>query len=103
MKIFPVVGDESVDNPVFPALPELGYPVYAIVHERPGIEDEEVLEITWQKEALLITCDKDFGSLVVRERRQCLGVVLHSRPKKWLSEFRKCLPLMVTSCWGLLR
>lgn len=70
------VGDESVDLPVLQKLSELGHRVIVIAHQAPGISDLEVLEIARAHDAILITSDKDFGELVVKQKQRCRGVVL---------------------------
>lgn len=71
-----LVADESVDFPVIKTLENTGYSIFAIVKECPGISDDQVLEIAIEKGALLLTADKDFGALVIRNRVKCAGVVL---------------------------
>ena len=71
-----LVADESVDFPIIVALRADGHDVVAVVELTPGINDEKVLELANQREALLLTGDKDFGELVYRLRRVHWGVVL---------------------------
>lgn len=42
----------------------------------PGIPEDEVLNLTNNESAILLTSDKDFGELVFRLRRIAAGVVL---------------------------
>lgn len=74
------VGDESVDLPVLQTLAALGHEVLVVALRCPGISDQAVLELAQARSALLITCDKDFGQLVVSEGQRCAGVVLVRLP-----------------------
>lgn len=56
------VADESVDAPIYKTLLNAGHTVFAIVENNPGIDDEQVLQIAYQKKAILITQDKDLVS-----------------------------------------
>ncbi|WP_127126678.1 DUF5615 family PIN-like protein [Pseudoflavitalea rhizosphaerae] len=47
------VADESVDAPIYKTLLNAGHTVFAIVENNPGIDDEQVLQIAYQKEAIL--------------------------------------------------
>lgn len=76
MKNYTIVGDESVDFPVLKALETLGYSVFAIAVESSGVSDLVVMKIAEEKEAVIITCDKDFGTLVVGNRLKCEGLIL---------------------------
>ena len=71
-----LVADESVDFPIIESLRTAGHDVLAVVELAPGINDETVLEMANQGQALLLTADKDFGELLYRLRRVHWGVVL---------------------------
>jgi len=43
---------------------------------RPGIYDQDVLNLVNQEDAILLTADKDFGELVFRQDRAAPGIVL---------------------------
>lgn len=70
------VADESVDAPIVQKLRESGYDVFSIAEQLPGIDDEKVLGIAYEKKCLLITQDKDFGELIYRLGKAHEGVVL---------------------------
>jgi len=59
-----IVADESVDYRIISALVDDGFELYAIVRERPGITDREVLACAAQRSSLLLTEDSDFGEWV---------------------------------------
>lgn len=71
-----IVADESVDFRIVGHLREVGYDVYSITEQNPSIADIEVLNIAVEKQALLITEDKDFGELVFRLQLPHTGILL---------------------------
>ncbi len=49
----------------------------AIAHDYPhALKDREVLAIAWQEQRILMTNDRDFGELLVRQRLAHAGVIL---------------------------
>jgi predicted nuclease of predicted toxin-antitoxin system len=69
--------DESVDVRLGIFLVAQGHDVKAIGVDYPhALADEEVLAISVAEERILMTNDRDFGELIVRERRQHRGVIL---------------------------
>ncbi len=73
---YQIVADESVDFRIVTQLRELGFTVYSIAEETPSITDKSILLIAVEKNALLITEDKDFGELVFRLQFQHHGILL---------------------------
>ena len=69
------VADEGVDSAIVTKLRE-EHDVLYVADMSPGISDDEVLDQANDKQALLITEDKDFGELVFRLGRIHRGVVL---------------------------
>ena len=76
MSTFVIVADESVDFAIVRSLRKDNYQVHAIAEESPALSDAAVLEIATQKNALLITEDKDFGELVYRFQMKHCGILL---------------------------
>jgi len=70
------VADESVDRPIVERLRQEGYRVLYVAELGPGMIDDAVLSLANQEAALLLTADKDFGEMVVRQRLHVYGVVL---------------------------
>lgn len=70
------LADEGVDFPVVQRLRTDGHEVLYVAEMDPGISDEKVLAAANEKNALLLTADKDFGELVYRLGRISAGVVL---------------------------
>ena len=71
-----LIADEGVDRQVVERLRRDGHQVLYIAESEPGITDELVLERANEKDALLLTADKDFGELVFREGRLSSGGVV---------------------------
>ncbi len=59
---YQVITDESVDFRIVIQLRNIGVTVYSIAEEVPSITDNSVLSIAFEKNALLITEDKDLES-----------------------------------------
>ena len=70
------LADESVDIQIVNRLREDGHDVLSVVEMEPGISDESVLAIANERNALLLTADKDFGELVFRQGLASKGVLL---------------------------
>lgn len=83
------LADESVDAHIVYALRNDGHNVEYITEVAPGIFDSSVLERANQKNAVLLTCDKDFGEMVFRRNEIHSGVILlrlHGLPQQRKSE-----------------
>jgi len=59
-----LVADESLDRQIVERLRRDGHSVAYMAEMDPGISDEEVLALSEQQSAVLITADRDFGELV---------------------------------------
>jgi len=71
-----LVADEGVDRGIVERLRSDGHEVLYVADMAPGIADATVLEMARQEDAVLVTTDKDFGELVIRQGRGDGGVVL---------------------------
>jgi predicted nuclease of predicted toxin-antitoxin system len=71
-----ILADENIVSAVVFALRADGWDVVWIAEVAPSIEDADVLAWAAREGRLLLTDDKDFGELVVREGRTHHGVVL---------------------------
>ena len=71
-----LVADESVDKPIVDRLRDDGHEVWYITEMSPSITDDSVLQCANERQALLITADKDFGEMVYRQGLIHGGVVL---------------------------
>jgi predicted nuclease of predicted toxin-antitoxin system len=70
------IADENVSRRVVERLRADGLDVTVIAGSLSGIADTEVLQIADAEDRILITEDRDFGELVVRQRLQVRGVIL---------------------------
>ncbi|MEN3000276.1 MAG: DUF5615 family PIN-like protein [Armatimonadota bacterium] len=70
------LADESVERQIVDSLREAGYEVDFVAERGAGLSDEEVLEWSEREGRVLLTADKDFGELVVRQERISTGVIL---------------------------
>lgn len=70
------LADENIDFQIVQMLRERKHTVLYVAEMDPGISDEEVLDLANQKNAVLITGDRDFGELVFRQRKIMSGVLL---------------------------
>ncbi len=44
--------------------------VFSVYEEARGTDDDKILQKAWNENWILISCDKDFGEKVYRERRR---------------------------------
>ena len=73
--------DQSAGFRLIHYLTRLGYDVQAISRDYPaGLPDEEVLAIAQREARILLTADRDFGELVVRQRLLHAGIILFRLP-----------------------
>lgn len=68
--------DEGVDKHIVETLRSQKHQVTYIAEADPGVTDDVVLVTANQKNALLITSDKDFGEMVYRQGSLFNGVLL---------------------------
>ncbi|MBW3597778.1 MAG: DUF5615 family PIN-like protein [Planctomycetes bacterium] len=67
--------DECTGPAVARWLRDQGHDVYSVYDEAPGSTDELILDKAYAEDWILITNDKDFGTMVFRERKLHRGVV----------------------------
>jgi predicted nuclease of predicted toxin-antitoxin system len=70
------LADENVSSSVIRRLRAGGLDVVSIGETRSGAPDKEVLDAADAEGRILITEDRDFGELVVRQRLGVRGVIL---------------------------
>lgn len=68
--------DESVEYRVVEYLKSLGHDVVAIAEGKPSLPDTHVLAYAHKTKRILLTNDKDFGTLIFLDHRLHYGVVL---------------------------
>ena len=71
-----LLADESVDRPIVDRLRQQGHDVVYVAELSPSMSDDQVLQYANERDALLVTADKDFGELVFRLGKAHRGVVL---------------------------
>ena len=57
--------DESTDARITEALMEAGYKIYSIQEMMPGTDDIDIIQLAADKQAHILTEDKDFGDELV--------------------------------------
>jgi predicted nuclease of predicted toxin-antitoxin system len=89
------VADASVTGSLVALLRQRGHSVTSIRDIRPDMPDEEVMHVAHAHDAILLTEDKDFGDLVVRQRLPNHGVVLFrlNRIERGNRAFLACIEL----------
>jgi predicted nuclease of predicted toxin-antitoxin system len=70
------LADENVSRLVVERLRAAGFDVSSIRETRPGASDKDVLNEADSDDRVLITEDRDFGELVVRQRLKVRGIIL---------------------------
>jgi predicted nuclease of predicted toxin-antitoxin system len=53
-----------------------GLDIVSVIELSPGLKDKEVLNPANKEERIIVTLDKDFGELVVRQRVKVKGLIL---------------------------
>jgi len=78
--------DESIEAEVTSYLRKRQHIVYSISEMAPSISDENVLDFAVRHNAILLTNDKDFGDLVIRQGLNHFGIILLRFRKTIISE-----------------
>ena len=71
-----LLADENVPLKAVEALRRKGVDVVSVIELSPGLKDREVLDLANREGRIIVTFDKDFGELVVRERARVKGLIL---------------------------
>ncbi len=71
-----LLADENVPLKAVEVLREKGVDVVSVTELSPGLKDREVLDLAGREGRIVVTFDKDFGELVVRERASVKGLIL---------------------------
>ncbi|HEX3685375.1 MAG TPA: DUF5615 family PIN-like protein [Bryobacteraceae bacterium] len=74
------IADENIDRVIVQELRRIGHSVEHIGEFHAGMSDEEVLSLSRQRQAVLITADKDFGQLVFLHGQAYSGVMFLRLP-----------------------
>jgi len=77
-----LLADENVPIEAVKALKRKGVDIVSVIEFSSGLSDIGVLDLANRENRILITFDKDFGELVVREKVRVKGLILlRFRPK----------------------
>ena len=68
--------DEDIEKQIVERLREDGHEVLYVAEMEPGVSDEAVLMRANEKNALLLTADKDFGELIFHQNLLLSGGVV---------------------------
>ncbi len=71
-----LLADENVEQQIVEYLRRDQHDVYFIAEMEPSVDDDEVLNRANERNALLITGDKDFGEMIYRQGLIHAGVIL---------------------------
>jgi predicted nuclease of predicted toxin-antitoxin system len=62
-----LLADENIPSSIVQALADGGYDIVWIRSEFPGISDREVMRYACHEKRIILTYDKDFGELVMKD------------------------------------
>lgn len=71
-----LLADENIARQIIERLRRDGNTVLSIAETASGSADDDVLDLANQQGAILLTDDKDFGDLVMFQRRPSQGIIL---------------------------
>src|SRR5262245_60043248 len=70
------LADENVSRLVINRLRVAGFDVISISERMPGTSAKDILKVAVAEGRILITQDRDFGELIIRQRLSVRGIVL---------------------------
>lgn len=71
-----IIVDESTDARITEALKEAGYKIFSIQEMMHGTDDIDIIQLAAEKEAYILTEDKDFGDELVFRKVSHPGTML---------------------------
>ena len=78
-----LLADENIPSSVVRALADRGYDIVWIRTEAPGISDLDVMRYACRDYRIILTYDKDFGELAVKDNLcPSAGIILFRLPMK---------------------
>lgn len=86
-----IVADENVDFRIVTHLRNHGFHVISILEDFRGISAKEVLQIARERNALIVTEDKDFGEWVFAHKEKNTGIVFLRYKSHEMREISKSL------------
>ncbi len=70
------LANKNIPTELVNELRESGYDILKVDEIKKGMRDQEIIEFSLKEKRILITFDKDFEELVVKEKRETIGVIL---------------------------
>ncbi|MBN9087246.1 MAG: DUF5615 family PIN-like protein [Reyranella sp.] len=70
------LADENIARAVIERLPAAGFDVLAIAESKPAASDQDGLALAVADQSIVITEDRDFGEMVIRQRTAVGGIIL---------------------------
>lgn len=83
--------DENIGKSIAQFLTQFDYTIFRVRTLYPGLADLKVLELAVEKDAVLITLDKDYGELVFRESKTHTGVIFLRLENQTSSNIKKVI------------
>jgi predicted nuclease of predicted toxin-antitoxin system len=71
-----LLADENLDAAIVRWLRSLGHDVLSVAEISPAVDDRSVLDLARRDARVILTCDLDFGDLIVRHEQTAAGAVL---------------------------
>ena len=76
-----ILADENIPNSTIQALRSSGYDVVSVWEVKPGLSDDQVVQLSIKEQRIILTFDKDFGRLALTSP-SIPGVMLLRIPPK---------------------
>jgi len=70
-----ILADENVDYRIIKDLRKKGFDIISILEDFRGISDKEIIELARNKDAIVLTEDKDFGNWIFAHKEETKGVI----------------------------
>ncbi|RNI34023.1 hypothetical protein EFY79_17075 [Hanamia caeni] len=71
-----IIVDESTDARISKTLRNAGFSIFSVQEMMPGTDDLDIIKFAAEKEAYILTEDKDFGEQLVYRRSSHYGAML---------------------------
>src|SRR6185436_18034073 len=68
-------------------LREAGYDIISIGEDNPGISDEEIIQLAINQNKIILTFDRDYGTLIFKHGYRPIAGVLYLRIHNFIPEF----------------
>jgi len=88
------LANENVPLELVNELKNSGYDILRVDEVKKGMKDHEVLDLSFKEKRILITFDRDFGKLAVKEGKDTVGIILLRIPPKSIQYIKDRLVLL---------